>query len=307
MGRVIVVGSINVDLVVTAERFPRPGETLLGRSFARHPGGKGANQAIAAARQGTPTLMVGAVGEDLFGAFMRTTLAEAGVDPAWVSTVPDLPTGVALITVADGENSIVVISGANDALALADAPFSIDSGDVVVAQLETPIEATRAAFEAARAVGATTILNPAPASRDALHLLPLATMVVVNETELEMLAGARLGPTPGKSDIEAAVRTLRRTGPIVIATLGVRGLMGMIDPDRCIALGGHAVDVVDTTGAGDCFVGALAAGVAQGRSLPDALARANVAAALSVRCPGAGSAMPTADDVDAFLAASTQQ
>jgi ribokinase len=303
MGRVIVVGSINVDLVVTAERFPRPGETIIGHTFARHPGGKGANQAIAAAKLGAATIMIGAVGDDAFGSFMRKVLTDAGVDDGPVRTVPGQPTGVALITVAGGENSIVVVAGANGALAPADAAFPLSAGDVIIAQLETPIAATRAAFEAARAVGAATILNPAPASRDAVNLLPLAEMVVVNETELELLAGTSLSRTSDGPQIIAAMRAMRgHPGQTVIVTLGARGLIAIAAWDDPIEIAGHAVDVTDTTGAGDCFVGTLAAGLAGGSDLRSALARANAAAALSVQRVGAGSSMPTAAEVDAFLA-----
>src|SRR3954466_6368082 len=139
MGKVVVVGSINVDLVVTADRFPRPGETLIGNSFARHPGGKGANQAIAAARMGAfRTLMIGAVGVDPFGEFMQDILVQASIDTGLVRTIPDTPTGIAAITVAGGENSIVVVAGANAKLAVEDGALPIERDDVVVAQLEVP-------------------------------------------------------------------------------------------------------------------------------------------------------------------------
>jgi ribokinase len=303
MGRVIVVGSINVDLVVTAERFPRRGETVVGRSFARHPGGKGANQAIAAARMGAPTLMAGAVGVDALGRFMETTLTDAGIDLALVRRVPDQPTGVALITVAEGDNSIVVIAGANGTVSVREA-FPVEAGDVVVAQLETLLAATRAAFQAARAVGGVTILNPAPANRDALELVPLATVVVVNETELETLTGQPLSHPATPTEVSSAMRSLRsHAGQVVVATLGAQGLIASAE-GSLIELPGHAVKVTDTTGAGDCFVGALAAGLAQGRTLREALARANAAAALSVQRSGAGSSMPSAVEVDALLTSS---
>src|SRR5690242_17309393 len=138
MGKVVVVGSINVDLVVTADRFPRPGETLIGQSFARHPGGKGANQAVAAARMGARTVMIGAVGADPSGAFMRDTMSRAGVDIGLVRSTPDTPTGTAVITVAGGENSIVVIAGANARLTVEDGSLPVEPGDAVVAQLEIP-------------------------------------------------------------------------------------------------------------------------------------------------------------------------
>jgi ribokinase len=303
MGRVIVVGSVNVDLVATADRFPRPGETVAGRSFARHPGGKGANQAIAAARMGAPAMMAGAVGADAFGRFMETVLADAGVDLALLRRVEDAPTGVALITVAGSDNSIVVVAGANGAVSLPD-PFPVAPGDVVVAQLETPLAATRAAFAAARAVGAVTILNPAPASRDALEVLPLSHVVVVNETELATLTARALSDPPTAAEVTSSMHALRsHAGQTVITTLGARGLVAAAEPGGLIEIPGHPVAVTDTTGAGDCFVGALAAGLAQGRTLREALIHANAAAALSVQRPGAGSSMPCAAQVEAMLAA----
>jgi ribokinase len=285
MGKVIVVGSINVDLVVTADRFPRPGETLIGNSFARHPGGKGANQAIAAARLGARTVMVGAVGADPFGEFMRATLSRAGIETGLVRTILDAPTGTALITVAGGENSIVVIAGANAAVAAEDGAPSIAPGDIVVAQLEVPAAAWSAAFKTARAVGATTILNAAPASGAVIGLLPLCDVVVVNEIELGALSEA--------ADLLAAMRAVRPSASqIVIATRGRSGFV-CLRPDGVIQAAGHEVAAIDSTGAGDCCVGALAAGLAADRDLGRALALANAAAALSVQRPGAGDSMPT--------------
>src|SRR4051794_19301648 len=189
MGKVVVVGSINVDLVVTADRFPRPGETLIGTSFARHPGGKGANQAVAAARIGARTVMIGAVGADPSGEFMRDTLARVGIDIGPVQRIPDAPTGTAVITVAGGENSIVVVAGANARLTVEDGSLPVDPGDVVVAQLEIPSAAWSTSFRTARAVGATTILNAAPADAAIADFLPLCDVVIVNEIELAMLSG----------------------------------------------------------------------------------------------------------------------
>jgi ribokinase len=297
MGKVIVVGSINVDLVVTVDRFPRAGETLIGNSFARHPGGKGANQAIAAARMGARTVMIGAVGADAFGTFMRDTLSQAGVETDLVRGVPDTPTGTAAITVAGGENSIVVIAGANARLTVPDIPLPIERGDVVVAQLEVPSAAWSAAFAIARAAGATTILNAAPANAAVAGFLPLCDFVVMNEIELGVMSGRSLSDAGGAADLAAAMRTIRRGSDRVVVT--TRGRYGLIclGPEDVIELAGHDVPCVDSTGAGDCFVGALAAGLAVDRDLRRALALANAAAAVSVQRPGAGSSMPTREDV----------
>jgi ribokinase len=297
MGKVVVVGSINVDLVVIADRFPRPGETLIGTSFARHPGGKGANQAIAAARMGARTIMIGAVGADPFGAFMRDTLSQAGVDTGLVRTVPDVPTGIAVITVADGENSIVVIMGANAKLAVEDGALPIERDDVVVAQLEVPSASWSAAFKAARAAGATTILNAAPASAEIADLLRLCDIVVVNQIELGSLSGRSLSETAAAADLLEAMGAIRRTSDqIVITTRGGSGLAAL-GPEGVVEIAGHKVPVIDSTGAGDCFVGAFAAGFLVDRNLGRALTLANAAAAVSVQRPGAGSSMPTREKV----------
>jgi ribokinase len=292
MGKVIVVGSINVDLVVTADRFPRPGETLIGNSFARHPGGKGANQAVASARMGARTIMVGAVGPDPFGEFMRVTLSQTGVDTALVRIIPDASTGTAVITVAGGENSIVVVAGANAALAVEAGALPIGPDDVVVAQLEVPFAAWSGAFMMARAAGATTILNAAPADPEIVDLLPLCDVVVLNEIELGALSGQPLSDAAEASGLLAAMRAVRSTsGQIVIATRGKSGFI-CLGPNGVIEAAGHDVAVIDSTGAGDCFVGAFAAGLVLDRDLPRALFLANAAAAISVQRPGAGSSMP---------------
>jgi ribokinase len=297
IGKVVVVGSINVDLVVTADRFPRPGETLIGNSFARHPGGKGANQAIAAARIGARTVMIGAVGADSFGAFMRDTLSQAGVDAGLVRTLPGVPTGIAAITVSGGENSIVVVAGANAKLAIEDGSLPIERDDVVVAQLEVPAASWSAAFKAARAVGAMTILNAAPASAEIAGLLPLCDIVVVNEIELGLLSGRSLSEAADAFDLLEAMRAVRRaSNQVVIATRGGSGLIAL-GPDGAVEIAAHKVPVIDSTGAGDCFVGAFAAGFLADRDLRRALVLANAAAAVSVRRPGAGSSMPTREEV----------
>jgi ribokinase len=293
MGKVVVVGSINIDLVVTADRFPRPGETLLGTSFARHPGGKGANQAVASARIGAGTVMIGAVGRDPFGGFMLGALSRAGVDTGSVRVIPDAPTGTAVITVAGGENSIIVIAGANSALTVEAESLPIEQDDVVLAQLEIPPAAWAAAFSTARARGATTILNAAPANPEIAGLLTLCDIVIVNEIELGALSGRPLPDAAEAADLLAAMSATRRhPRQVVIVTRGAAGFV-CLGPDGVIEAAGHDVPVIDSTGAGDCFVGAFAADFVAGRDLGRALTLANAAASLSVQRPGAGSSMPT--------------
>jgi ribokinase len=297
MGKVIVVGSINIDLVVTADRFPRSGETLIGNSFTRHPGGKGANQAVASARMEAKTIMIGAVGADPSGEFMRRTLSQAGIDTGLVRSVPDAPTGTAVIMVAGGENSIVVIAGANAKLTVEDGSLPIARDDVVVAQLEVPSAAWSAAFKAASAVGATTILNAAPASTEIADFLPLCDVVVVNEIELGSLSGRSVSDAGNASSLLAAMHSVRRTShQVIIATRGRSGLV-CLGPDGVIEMAGHNVPVIDSTGAGDCFVGAFAAVFVVDRDLKRALLLANAAAAISVQRAGAGSSMPMRAEV----------
>jgi ribokinase len=241
--------------------------------------------------------MIGAVGADPFGAFMRDTLSQAGVHTGLIRSLPDVATGIAVITVAGGENSIVVVAGANAKLAVEDGSLPIERGDVVVAQLEVPSASWSAAFEAARAAGATTILNAAPASAEIADLLPLCDIVVVNEIELGSLSGRPLSEAADPSDLLEGMRAVRRTSEqVVITTRGGSGLVSL-GPEGVIEVAGHKVPVIDSTGAGDCFVGALAACLLVDRDLRRVLALANAAAAVSVQRPGAGSSMPTRDEV----------
>src|SRR6185312_15778516 len=301
MASVVVVGSIGVDLVAYAPRLPVKGETILGDNFARFPGAKGANQAVAAALAGARVAMVGAVGNDTNGAFMRDILADHGVDVSGIETV-EAATQVALIMVGGGDNQIVVVPGANMLIDPARiAALSFMKGDVCVAQGETTVEVVRAGFSQARRLGAVTIFNPAPAADGARDLLPLAEFVVVNETESEFLAGERFDVTQAVSSVRRAARALKlRDDQTLVVTLGDAGVAAL-HRGNPIQIGGHRVQVTDTTGAGDCFVGTLAASLTRGDDLRDALVEANAAAALSVGKKGALASFPTRAETLEFL------
>jgi ribokinase len=293
-GRVIVVGSVNIDLVVTVERLPLPGETVTGGTFARHHGGKGGNQAVAAARLGAQTAFVGAVGDDSFGTEARAALAAEGIDLRGLVTLNGASTGVALILVdADGENSIAVAGGANaqltpEAIGASLRLLEMASGDVVLVGHEIPTETARAALGLARDAGARTILNPAPATGLDLDVLSLAEVVTPNRGELAILAGTD-GPAAGP----LAAALLRSIGcAAVLVSLGADGAL-LVDANGSTALRGPSVTAVDTVGAGDALNGALAAGLASGQALPEAARHAVIAATLAVTMAGAREGMPT--------------
>ena len=302
MGRVFVAGSINMDVVATADRHPKVGETVAGRAVHYFPGGKGANQAVAAAKLGAATALIGRLGTDAFGLQLRTFLAAQGVDLALVKDTPDVHTGTAIITVADADNTIVVVPGANAGVSIEDvaAPL-LAKGDVAVSQFEIPLPTIGAFFKRARAAGATTILNPAPAIACRPALLDLVDVLVLNETELGFFTNDDLRDSDEAARfVEAARRLQTRTNAIVCVTLGKRGVLALVDGETTM-FAGRAVTAVDTTGAGDCFVGALAARLASGRAIRDALAYANAAASISVQRMGAAPSMPTATEVDEVL------
>jgi len=317
-GRVIVVGSLNIDLVVNVPRLPAPGETVTGGSFARHDGGKGGNQAVAAARLGVPTLFVGAVGDDAFGAQARQALEAEGIDASELVEVPGEATGVALIVVdGTGENQIAVASGANarmtpDQVAQALGRIGPRPGDVILTGLEVPAAAVREALRIGRSTGATTILNPAPANGLDRSMTGLADVLTPNRSELAALAtadAARTGKT-APSDPAAAARSLVERSaegegaPAVLVTLGPAGAILVMRGASPAELPAPGVDAVDSVGAGDALNGALAAALAEGRPLEQAATRAVVAASLSTTRAGARGGMPTTDELEAALRAS---
>ncbi len=313
--RVIVVGSVNVDLVVVAPRLPGPGETVTGGDVARHHGGKGGNQAVAAARLGASVAFVGAVGGDDLGAAAREALAAEGIALDALGSV-DRPTGVALIVVDPaGENLIAVAPGANAALSPTDVEsalgeLGIGLGDVILASREIAPATVRAALAAARGAGATTILNPAPADGLDVATIGLADVLTPNETELALLTGM-VEPEAGARALLAAGATGGAGATVrarsVVVTLGAAGALLVPADGPAVPIPAPKVQPVDTTGAGDAFNGALAAGLAAGLEPESAVSRAVAAAALSTLRPGARGGMPTAAELEAFQAGAARR
>ncbi len=304
MGRVFVAGSINMDVVATAARHPRIGETVAGTALLYFPGGKGANQAVAAAKLGAPTALIGRLGKDAFGDQLKAFLGAQGVDLRFVQATADAHTGTAVITTANADNTIVVIPGANALVSTADVASPVlAKGDIAVSQFEIPLPTIGAFFKRARAAGATTILNPAPAVEFGTELLDIVDILILNETELGLLTKTALQDSDDPVRFIEAARSLPigKDG-IICVTLGGRGVLALIDGEATI-VAGHVVNAIDTTGAGDCFVGAVSAQLAAGQSIADALDYANAAASICVQRMGAAPSMPTAAEVEAVLSA----
>lgn len=297
---IVVVGSINIDLVARSARIPSPGETLLGEEFATHPGGKGANQAVAVARLGYPVRMIGRVGDDGFGEHLRDHLTRSGVDISGVRTSPG-SSGVAVIVVAEtGENSIVVVPGANALLTPQDMDESIDvlrSASVVLTQLETPLETIMHLAELCLREGVPLILDPAPAQSLPIELLSKVTWFTPNETEAAFYIG-----TSGDGDPASTASRLMDLGLTkVVLKLGSRGAYLATPDGASHRIASFPVQAVDTTAAGDAFNGAFAAGLSLGMSSPESARFAAAAAALSVTRAGAQPSMPSRDEVNQLL------
>lgn len=296
---ITVVGSINLDLVANVERLPAPGETVPGSTFRNAPGGKGANQALAAARAGGKVRMIGAVGKDAFAGEALALLKDGKVDLGGVREAA-AATGVALIFVdRNGENVIVVVAGANGTVLPGDlAKADFKKGDVVLLQHEVPLETVEMALDSARKAGAQSILNTAPFRPEAAHLLAKADHVVANETEFDLYADA-LGL--GGADRESRMRAFAaETGRIVVVTLGGDGVVA-VEADRILRAPALPVTPVDTVGAGDTFCGYLAAGLSESLPLEQALARAAAAGSLACTRHGAQPSIPQRAEVDAAL------
>lgn len=298
---ITVIGSINLDLIATVGRLPRPGETVPGDGFSTAPGGKGANQALAARRAGARVKMVGAVGTDAFAGQATALLQEGGVDLSGVRVSGDA-TGIAVILVEKaGENVIAIIPGGNGAVSNDDVTrAAVGSGDHVVLQLEIPMETVAASLAAARAAGAVSLLNTAPFRAEAAAFLAEADYVIANETEFDLYAET-LGLVG--DDRESRIRDFAaKTGRIIVVTLGADGVVAATQ-DGFHRANGLTITPVDTVGAGDTFCGYFAAGLEAGLDLPTALRRAAVAGSLACLKPGAQPSIPSAQEVDDALAA----
>lgn len=298
---ITVFGSINMDLVATTPRLPKPGETVPGTGFATAAGGKGANQALAARRAGASVRMVGAVGRDEFAAPALDLLDKAGTDLSSVARV-DGPTGTALILVGgDGENMIAVVPGANGTISpdqAAEAVSSSQPGDILMLQLEVPAASVKAALQAAKAQGVRTVLNTAPLTAEAAELATLADIVIANETEFELLVGREALTSEERE--EMLLEMHKDTGQILIITLGAEGVVAA-EGGSLHRTKGLKIEPVDTVGAGDTFCGYLAASLDAGLALGEALRRAAVAGSLACLKAGAQPSIPDAGEVAAAL------
>lgn len=307
--KVAVVGSINIDLVTQVARFPKPGETILGGDLETIAGGKGANQAVAAARLGAEVAMLGRVGDDVFAGRLKQNLVEAGVDVTHVSDSADTASGVALIVVdKEGQNSIVVASGANAKVTPEDVDIAagvITTANVLLLQLEIPLESVRRAAELAHEQGVKVVLNPAPARTLPADLLSLIDILIPNEIETSALSGK---PTTSPEEMKVAMAKLRNLGvETVILTAGEQGayLTGAEGDRRFPAF--SPKQVVDTTAAGDAFVGGLATAIGEGKRLPEAVPWGNAAGALTVTRAGAQPSLPSRAEVEALLDKATAE
>ena len=298
---IIVLGSINMDLIANVTRLPKPGETVAGNSFVTAPGGKGANQALAAKRGGAAVAMVGACGEDEFAVPAMTYLRYDGVDLSRVKSA-STATGVALIFVdTDAENVIAIVAGANAMVSAEDAKSAVASmnrNDILMLQMEIPPEAIEAGLRAAKEKGVVTVVNIAPLTKDARRLAQLANIVIANETEFELFAGVSgLSDQAREAEMLRINRDSRQT---IIVTLGADGVVAAREGKIVRALG-LKIEPVDTVGAGDTFCGYFAAGLDRGLGFETALKRAAIAGSLACLKPGAQPSIPSAPDVDAHM------
>jgi len=299
MPNIIVIGSLNADLVVRAPRFPEPGETISGEDLAIIPGGKGANQAVAAARQGTSVAMVGRVGDDSFGPTLIQNLKDNNVETTHVQT-DESATGTAIIVVdAEGQNSIVLSPGANGRVTQSDVDaVSFQDADTLLLQLEIPLETVIHAASLAHQKGLRVILNPAPARQLPDALLADVDILIPNESELQLLSGQSVTDL---NSAKSAARTLLEKGvKTVIVTLGANGAL-LVTKEQVTNIPTFKVDVVDTTAAGDAFIGGLAAALLKDKPLEEAVRYGNASGALAATKFGAQPSLPTADEVEQLL------
>ena len=300
MKNICVIGSLNMDLVVKVDTMPKGGQTLIGSNFKEVPGGKGANQAVAMARLGGNVSMIGKVGNDGFGQTLLNALKADNVNTDYIG-IEEGPTGVALITVdKNAENSIVVAPGANFKVAVEDIDNNIESinnSDIVVVQLETPLETIKYGLKKAKEAGKYTILNPAPAVVLEDEIIKNVDLLTPNETELEVLSGVEINT---EDDIKRAAQIMIDKGvKELIVTLGSKGSL-YINKERSMFKSAYKVQAVDTTAAGDSYTGALSVAFANGKNIEEAMDFASKVGALSVMKEGAQSSLPTLKDVENF-------
>lgn len=300
MGKVVVVGSSNTDMVVRAEKIPAPGETIMGNEFDTIPGGKGANQAVAAARAGGEVTFIAKVGADDLGQKAIEGYEQESINTAHILKTDQAPSGVALIIVDEtsGQNSIVVAPGANGELSpknIVEAEGAISKADTVLLQLETPLETVQKALQLAKAKGKTTILNPAPARHLNDELLNLVDIITPNESETALLTG--ILPTNEQETMDAASALLKKVNQAVIITLGSAGVYYQTKEGDQAFVATTKVQAIDTTAAGDVFNGYLAAALSDGKSLRTAIELANKAAAISVTRKGAQPSVPLLSEI----------
>lgn len=303
MADILVLGSLNMDLIVRTPRLPAPGETILGTSFSTAPGGKGANQAVAAAKLGAPVKMIGRVGADEFGKTLRSNLNALGADTQYLITDNEAATGIASIWVDDkGQNSIIVTPGANARVGRADvdaAAAAFRHARVLVAQLEIPLETVQYAFQIARKHNCLTILNPAPAQPLSRKILELTDLVIPNETEAAQLTGMTVQDL---TSAQNAANVLKQMGARrILITMGDKGAFFLDDEAPPAPVPPFAVQAVDTTAAGDAFVGALAAARARDKDWTTSLREASAAGALAATRSGAQPSLATRAELDEFL------
>jgi ribokinase len=303
MGQIHVAGSINIDITVQVNQRPRLGETVIGQRINFTLGGKGANQAIAATRLGSSVRMIGSVGADDFGRRALESLESEDISLEFVSQVSDTSTGMALITVdATSENTVIVIPGCNMTLSEKDVRSpSIGSEDIAVSQFEIPQSTVRAFFETAKQSGATTVLNPAPANELHDSTATLVDYLIINETEAVFYSGLDENPPLSRDRLIETCQKLRTfRDQTIIITLGGDGLLAST-PSETISLDTYSVDTVDTTGAGDAFVGAFVSALEERRPLREALDFANAAGAMTTTSEGASTAIPTPEKINDLL------
>lgn len=299
--QVVVIGSLNMDIVVEADRSPQMGETVHGNRVHFIPGGKGANQAVASARLGAKTTMIGAVGSDAFGGELLQALGQEGIDVEAVKTVADSHTGVASIVLSHGDNQIIVVAGANGQVTADDIDQhqeKIAQADVVLLQLEIPLETVVYAASKAKELGKTVVLNPAPARELPDELLQKVDVLIPNESELYLLAQAG-----AQVELGAAMEAMLQKGvATVVTTLGSKGAAYLAATGESGLVASHRVQVVDTTGAGDSFNAGFSYALASGAAVGEAIAFATKVAALAVTKLGAQAGMPTLAQVEEFIA-----